>query len=163
MVLLFAAAPAAADRLEEAVEATYLYKLAAFVTWPRGGMPAADFVICVSGDPVLLAMTASATEGKTLADHHLAVRDGVPAKPGACQVLFANGGPGPTRRALEAVRGQPVLTVSDAKDVDDVGVVTLVRQQGRIQFEIDTAKAAQQHLQISSKLLSLAARVSDGS
>jgi hypothetical protein len=58
---------------------------------------------------------------------------------------------------MEMLRGQPVLTVSDAMASPvDRGIVNFVIDDNKVRFEIDERAAEQNHLTISSKLLSLA-------
>jgi prepilin-type processing-associated H-X9-DG protein len=63
---------------------------------------------------------------------------------------------------LAAVRGTPVLTVTDDQtDPVATGIVNFVLVDGHVRFEIDQRSAADNGLVISSKLLSLATRVRD--
>ena len=65
-----------------------------------------------------------------------------------------------TAARLEAVRGTPVLTVTDAaRDGGAQGIVNFVNVDNRVRFEIDLRSAAVNHLEISSKLLNVASRV----
>jgi hypothetical protein len=66
----------------------------------------------------------------------------------------------PVAQALAAVRGTPVLTVTDGQTVADaLGIINFVLADGRVRFEIDQGSAAGNGLTISSKLLSLAEQV----
>jgi hypothetical protein len=77
-----------------------------------------------------------------------------------CQILFA----APSRRqppaeALDKVRGEPVLTVTDeAGDPSARGMIDFVLRDGRVRFRIDPRTAERSGLSISSKLLSLAVK-----
>jgi hypothetical protein len=60
-------------------------------------------------------------------------------------------------QALDAVRGAPVLSVTDgAKSADAKGIVHFVVLENRVRFEIDVQAASASGLKISSKLLDLA-------
>ncbi len=64
---------------------------------------------------------------------------------------------------LGPVRGRPVVTVTDgATDPLGRGIINFVIADNRVRFEIDNRAAAQSQLTISSKLLSLAIRVTSG-
>ena len=60
---------------------------------------------------------------------------------------------------LGAIRGQPVLTVSDQGLRSPGAVIRFVLRQGRVRFAIDELAARSSGLMISSKLLNLAASV----
>lgn len=162
--MLWPGAARADDSLEYAVKATYLYKLAAFVSWPPAALPANVFVICVVGDDPFGAVLNQAIAGQLVQQRPMVVRHfaTISSDPG-CQLLFAGGSASqPVAGELSAVRGAPVLTVTDGRnDTDAAGMINFVLQDGYVRFEIDPPMAAQSGLNISSKLLSLAVRLRD--
>jgi hypothetical protein len=165
LALVWAGGPAAAqDRsLEYAVKATYLYKFVPFVAWPPGALasPASPFNICIIGDTNFAVLVADAVTGQTLDQRAIAVRRVTTiAEESACQVLFIGADePDVLSAALTAVRGKPVLTVTDAAPSGQHGVVNFVLAGDRVRFEIDLGQAARGGIAISSKLLSLAVAV----
>lgn len=156
------AAPSSVS-LEYAVKATYLYKLAPFVTWPPGEFPAANspFTICVVGDDPFGGYLETAVAGRGIGGHPFSVRRlDVLAPESRCEIAFLGRLPGQRlARALAAVDGKPVLTVVDSGAPARRGIVQFVIRRGRVGFEIDVGAAARNHLAISSKLLSLALAV----
>jgi hypothetical protein len=147
--------------VEYAVKATYLYKFAPFVEWPVGvfAAPAGPFVICVAGNDPVAALADEAVRGQRVGAHPIEVLH-LPAtgREAGCHVLYVaqRGNAGVTD--LRAVRGKPVLTVTD--DADDAhGIINFVVRDNRVRFEIDQNAAAENNLVISSKLLNLAVRV----
>jgi hypothetical protein len=162
LALAWAAGPAAAqDRsLEYAVKATYLYKFIPFVAWPNNTFTAAasPFDICVVGDTNFALLVTNAVVGQAVSQHAVAVRRvGAIAEESGCQVLFIGGAdPAITNASLVAVRGKPVLTVTDAAPNGEHGIVNFVLLDDRVRFEIDLGQAARNGIAISSKLLSLA-------
>ena len=146
--------------LEYALKATYLYKFAPFVEWPPAAFPAADtpINICVAGtDPfgVLLdqAVAGQRVGGRPIAVHHIAsITAG-----SFCHIAFIAGSPDQSiAQSLEALRGQPVLTVTDnAADAANRGIISFVIIDNRVRFQIDEQAAVQNHITLSSKLLSL--------
>ena len=148
--------------LEQAVKATYLYKIAAFVEWPPGAFesPGAPLVICVTGGDPVGAVVEEAVTGQRANGREFEVRRLAAGAPSAgCHILYM-----PVQAAtaarLEAVRGTPVLTVTDAaRDGGAQGIVNFVNVDNRVRFEIDLRSAAVNHLEISSKLLNVASRV----
>ena len=156
-----APAVVAEDNLELAVKATYLVKFQPFVTWPASAFAATDspFSLCIAGkDPfgTLLerAMAGQSAEGRALIARRLEIPDGE----ADCQILYiARGDIAAARRALDAVRGRPVLTVTDsAEPGEPQGMLNFVMTEGRVRFTIDADAARESRLDISSKLLSLA-------
>ncbi len=151
--------------LEYAVKATFLYKFAPFVEWPSSAFdqPGSPFVLCIVGNDPFAESVEKTVAIQHVGDHpvvlrRLAVADG---KAG-CHVMFVGGSQGQTvAQALDAVRGSPTLTVTDSGAAAP-GIVQFVVLGGRVNFDIDTAAAAANHLTISSKLLALAHGVNQG-
>jgi hypothetical protein len=83
----------------------------------------------------------------------------------ACQVIFVGAGEAKNIPSmLESLRGTSVLTVGETDGFGRRGgIVNLLLNDGRIRFEVNSHAAERAHLQISSRLLSLATIVSDGS
>ena len=151
----------AEDDLALAVKATYLVKFQPFVTWPPSAFAAADapFVLCVAGQDPFGALLDRAVAGQSFDGRALAVRRlDAPAGGTGCQILYiAPGDAAAARRAIEAVRGRPVLTVTDSGEAHDPqGMLNFVMTDGRVRFTIDADAARQSGLEISSKLLRLA-------
>jgi hypothetical protein len=164
---LSAVAPAAAGGdagLELAVKATYLYKLAPFVSWPTAAYPPANapLVICVQGADPFGPVLDRATTGQSVGGHPVTVKRiaRLEANSG-CQIAYVSGGPGQTQaQALEAVDEAPVLTVTDdARGGGPRGIVHLMLDAGKVRFAIDAEQAQESGVTISSKLLALAVAV----
>ena len=151
--------------LEYPVKATYLYKLAPFVEWwPAAAFasPTAPLDICVLGHDPFGPILDRAVAGQQIGERPLAVWRLEAAEAGAgCHVMYVAGSPAQSAaQALEAVRGAPVLTVTDAaQGPSRKGVVHFVLQDNRVRFEIDDQAAAEQGLRVSYKQLSLASAV----
>lgn len=148
---IYALAPAAqAQGLEYAVKAAFLTKFAAFVSWPPG-VSSGPVRVCVVGDDPFGAAIENAAAGQVVVRRLAAVDRG-----SGCQVLYASGSSRQSvAQALQAVRGAPVLTVTDAARGGPRGMIHFVVFQDRVRFHVDAAQAAQGGLSISSKLLAL--------
>lgn len=163
--LLVAAAPAFAqdNAIEYAVKATYLYKFAPFVAWPSSvfSSPTSPLDICILGDDAFAKLVGDAVAGQSLATHPFAVRRVPTASAAAsCHILFlADSDPGVLGATLRALRGKPILTVTDAAGAEPRGIINFVVENARVRFEINLAEATHDQLTISSKLLSLALSV----
>src|SRR5579884_2152966 len=163
LLLLFTAllpAPLKADAsLEYAVKAAYLPKFIPFITWPDNALAAnAPFTICVLGPDRFEGRLDRSAAGMRMGDHAVQVRHLAGPDPTAnCQVIFLPAGsdPGLVDGTLDAMRGHPVVTVTDS-GVKAHGVISFLIQDNHVRFDIDDALAAEGGLSISSKLLGLA-------
>lgn len=150
------AAPAGTP-LETTVKATYLYKLAPFVTWPDNG--SGPFSICIVGQDPFGVQLDRAIAGQSLGGRpfQLLRMDTIGPK-SLCQIAYLGGSRDQSvAGALHAVRGKPILTVTDEGEAP--GIVEFAVRENRVRFRIDQAAAADNGLAISSKLLSLALTV----
>ncbi|WP_374468747.1 YfiR family protein [Phenylobacterium sp.] len=147
---LLSAAAASAQPLEYAVKAAFLTKFAAFVTWPPGAS-GGPVRVCVVGEDPFGAALESAAPGQ-VSVRRMPVVD----RSSGCQVLYASGSARQTvPQALAAVRGAPVLTVTDAARGGARGMIHFVIFQDRVRFHVDATQASQSGLAISSKLMAL--------
>jgi hypothetical protein len=148
---------------EEAVQATFLPKFARYVAWPTArqvgaGLP---FQLCVIGRDPYGRMLDTAAAAEQIDGHGVAVRR-LPDErgAGACHLAFVQGRqPADTGRLLLALRNQPILTVTAERAGPQRGMIHFTNISGRVRFFINQAEAAQRGLTISSRLLALAAGV----
>ena len=155
---------AAAPSLEWAVKAEYLFKLVPFVDWPQSafGAPADPFRLCVVGQDPFDGLLDQAAQGQTAGGRPITiVRLKTVSSDDHCQLVYVDGDPQFVAQSLAAVGGSPVLTVTD-KQADEKGVVNFVTVQNHVRFEIDREAAVGNHLNISSKLLTIATPPSAG-
>ncbi len=147
-----------AENLEYAVKATFLYKFAPFVDWPRGPAPPA-FILCVQGDDPFGPVLDRAVEGQRIEGRPVVVRRIEVVAPGSgCQVAFLAGSHRQSvLDALRALRGAPVLTVTDGEAPH--GVIHFRIKDNRVRFDVDQVAADEAGLGLSSKLLNLALSV----
>ena len=153
-----AAAPAATPEAE--VKAAYLYKLASFVRWPDGSDSAGAFKVCVAGRSDVAGVLVQLVRGQLVAGRPITVEQVTAAQADrarGCQMLFL--GRGGVQPLLAATRGLPVLTVGDRNNGTRGGVVDFMLRDGRVRLAIDRSVASTQHLELSSKLLDVAAVV----
>lgn len=144
--------------LEYAVQATYLLKFPAFVTWNEP-LPANVFTICVVGHNPFSGLLRQAAAGQTIERRRVAVRVlSFASRSSGCQMMYVAGSRAqPVASALATVRGTPVLTVTDGqRDAAAKGIINFIVAEERVRFEIDPAAARANGLTISSKLLILA-------
>jgi hypothetical protein len=149
----------AAQSLEWAVKAQYLFKLPPFVDWPDGAFASPDdpFRLCIVGGDPFGGLLDEASQGQSAEKHPIALVRLKAVSPGDhCQMMYVSGDPQFVAQSLAAVSGTPVLTVTDAQN-GEKGIVNFVIEQDRVHFEIDQEAALKNHLNISSKLLGIAA------
>jgi hypothetical protein len=168
MVLLIGGWPGRvqAEELEYAVKATYLHKFAPFVEWPEYLDEAAPgtFDLCIVGNDPFGGLIDRAVGGLAVGERPFAVRRFRTAvRDAGCRIMYiASSGPQAPADALDAVRGLPVLTVTDsARNARSKGIVNFMIREGRVRFEIDNDAAAENGIAVSSKLLDLAISVRD--
>jgi hypothetical protein len=148
-------AAATAAPLESEVKAAYLYKMAAFVTWPPNafGSASAPFRICVVNRADVSGPLAELARGAQAWGRPVVVSQVSSAQEAnQCQILFLGDG----RATVSA--SAPVLTVTE-RGAASPGVVEFTMQQSHVRFVIHRAQADSRRLQISSKLLAVAAAV----
>jgi hypothetical protein len=162
-MLLGSPASVPADEYPQAeyqVKAAFLYNFARFTSWPEH--TSNTFKLCVLGDDpfndALDALAGKAVHNETLAitrlDHPSAL-DG-------CELVYISASYSNELDEIVALlQEQAILTVSDIDAfIDRGGIIGFRIVDNKIRFEINTSAAARAGLSISSKLLSLANRVS---
>jgi hypothetical protein len=165
VVLLLATAwPAGQSREagEEDIKAAFLYNFAKYVEWPDGAFPAGVFQICVDADSAFEKRVDEIIAGETISGRPV-MRQAQLTMDGArsCHILFlAHGATRHGDQLLAAVRGTPVLTVGDTADfLIRGGVLTFVKEGGRVRFDVNLVEAQRAGLAVSSRLLRVARRV----
>jgi hypothetical protein len=163
--LLCVATGEAQDVTEPALKAAFVYNFAKFTDWPVDALPAASpFNACVIGDVSFGDALERAVVGRRLAGREIIVtRIGIGGAVRACHLLYVSGLTSAQVEAITtSVRGAPVLTVSDADDFTRVGIAQVFVEGGKMRFNFNLDVAKQSRLQLSSKLLALAAHVRGG-
>ena len=160
-ILAVGTAAAAGERLPEyEVKAAFLYKLSLFVHWPESAFPD-------TGDPVVVGVLGRdpfgtvidrTLEGKALRGRRLELRRYPRLEDlDFCHILFIGSRDrAHVRRALDRVKGKPILTIGEADDfVADGGVLQFLTKRGTVRFRIGAESARRTGLNISAKLLHL--------
>lgn len=145
---------------EDSVKAVFLTRFASFVAWPEDSTNerAAAPILCIVGSPSLaekvranLSAAAPPLRVTTLERVHAST---------TCHILFAGiGAMQDIAGALSAVRGRPVLTVTDARNGESRGIIHFDVIDRRVRFHIDLEEAHAKRLQLNSRLLGVAASV----
>lgn len=155
------AAAAQSSDLELKIKAAFLYNFAKFVDWgPKLVDPDEPIQICVMEPDPFGTILDETVRDKRIATHPLLVRRIASGDLRSCHILYAGTRDAQALGALFAVTsGAGVMTIHEAGSALPAGVARLYLDQNRVRFEINTAAAERENLQISSKLLSVASVV----
>lgn len=163
LVMLAAQAPTesfAGNVSEYKIKVAFIYNFARFTEWPDD---TSELKICVYGkdpfDSYLDSLNGKMVDDKTIK----IVRTKEIEEVKTCHIAFLNIIPPEQylfERALNQIKGTRVLTIADAKNVVNYGVmIGLVIEDDRVGFKINHTVAKSEQLEISSQLLKLAKEV----
>jgi hypothetical protein len=157
----------AQDVTEPSLKAAFIYNFAKFTEWPADVLSGSTpFTACVLGDAPIGDALERSVKGRQLVGHVIAVQRVAPDGPlKACHLLYISGlKAAQIAGIVDAIKGAPVLTISDVDDFARMGGIAHVFvENGKMRFDLNLELAKRARLQLSSKLLVLAARVHDGS
>jgi hypothetical protein len=147
----------AAPSLEYAIKAAYLTKFISFITWPPGSFekPDSPVTICLVGDDPFDGALDEAARSARVGERPIAVRHLIQPDDDCRMVFVPAGDPDLAAQTLQGLKGRPVATVTDS-GIRPRGIISFVIAANHVRFDIDVAKADQNGLSISSKLLGLA-------
>jgi hypothetical protein len=156
----------AQDVTEPSLKAAFIYNFAKFTEWPADVLSGpTPFSACVLGDAPIGDALERSVKGRQLAGHGITVQRVAPDGPlKSCHLLYISGlKAGQIAGIVDAIKGAPVLTISDVDDFARMGGIAHVFvENGKMRFDLNLELAKRARLQLSSKLLVLAARVHDG-
>jgi hypothetical protein len=166
LALALCAPQARADAsLEYAVKAAYLTKFIPFISWPADSFETATspVTICLVGDDPFHGALQEAARAAQIGERPLVVRHLQTPEAGCRMVFVAAADPALAGQVLEALKGKPVVTVTDSglnlSGQDMHGVISFAIEANHVRFDIDAEAADRDGLVISSKLLALARKV----
>jgi hypothetical protein len=162
LALLLASSTASATGGGQAtdVRAAFLLNFAKFTEWPDMP-PAAPVILCIADNARLAVSTIAITRGQQIDRHPIEVRAIGASNIPLCHVLFVSSDRD-IATILQTLKGQPVLTVSDAYDfASRGGMIELFLEHDRMRFAIDIDAVKRCRLTLSSRLLGLAKIVKD--
>ncbi|HXP59960.1 MAG TPA: YfiR family protein [Dongiaceae bacterium] len=146
---------------EYQVKAVFLFNFAKFIEWPAAklGGPDSPLVIGIIGDNPFGTLLEETIKDQAINGHKLVSRAiSTTAEAVACHIVFISRSEKERLRPLlAALKGQPVVTVSELRGfAQDGGMIALVLLNGRVKLEINPAAAGEAGVKLSSKLLSIA-------
>jgi hypothetical protein len=165
-LLLCASTGGAQNVTESSLKAAFIYSFAKFTEWPQDVLPTTGpFTACVLGDSPIRDALERTVKDRQLSGRGVSVLlvqfDG---NLRSCHLLYVSGVT-PTQIAaiVAAVKGAPVLTISDVDSfAQQGGIAQMFVENGKMRFDLNLEVAKLSRLQLSSKLIVLAARVKDG-
>jgi len=150
---------------EDRVRAAFLYQLAQYVTWPQEAPSKVPFRICVFGYAGFSSTLETAVQGKRIDNRPVRVLNlKKPEEIAQCQLVYL--GFESRRQISEFVdRWQypPVLLVGESDGFAELGgMVNLVLDSGRVNFEVNLAATRRAGVALRSQLLRFAKLVQPG-
>lgn len=147
------------DRLTEyEIKAKFIYNFTKFVTWPESVHNNESIKLCILGtDPFGSALNI--VKGKKVRGSLLEFSTaGYSENINNCHILFiSRSEKNNFSDILSLCKNFPVLTIADTPGFcNEGGIITLIRADNKIRFEINTDAAKQAGIKISSHLLKLA-------
>lgn len=139
--------------VDPALEAAFVYNFAKFTDWPDS-MASLPFTLCVADRRDELFAAFHRLEGKPVHGRELHVRRlNSPPEALHCHVIFiGDGAVGDYQHAAPAA-----LTVGDSEGfAGGGGVIGLIVQDNRMQFEVNLDAVRRANLKLSSQMLKLA-------
>jgi hypothetical protein len=143
---------------EDELKAAYIYNFAKFTRWPGVGASGVPnpLVIGVLGDERVADSLAVLTRGRTVAGSPVEVKAiGPGAVPANLHILYISASQRPDSSLFQPGR----LTIGETEEfTQNGGIIRLLVESDRLQFEIDNDHAQKAGLSLSSQLLMLARR-----
>src|SRR5579871_658012 len=152
---------ASVPRTEYEVKALCVLNFAKYVEWPAGELPQTNSPIRIGvlGEGQMGRSLQAAVAGKSVEGHpFLAVTIVHDEDCSQCQILFISASEKKRQaEVLGRLKGSAILTVGESDQfIQSGGVINFIKKDGKVRFEVDLDAARQAHLQISSRLLTLA-------
>lgn len=152
-------APVSSEVGSDQTKAVFLYNFAKFVQWPADAFqdPRAPLVFGVLGTDAFGDVLANAINGKKVNGRLVEVRHGRTLDDvGRCHILYVGGSEEENVAALLQSLNPSVVTVSEIDEfLRSGGILQIAILQNRVRFAVNTARAEQAGVRISSKVLTL--------
>ena len=145
---------------EYLIKAAFLYNFIKFVDWPSESFKngAAPINVCVLGDDPF-GEALDTLRNKRVKGRRLVIKQvrRVEQIEGAHLLFISTSEKGRVKQILKSLADAPVLTISEMEGFgQNGGIINFITVDNKIQFEINSEKAQQHKLKISSQLLKLA-------
>jgi hypothetical protein len=147
----------ATPSLEYQIKSSLIYNFLKFIEWPNG-VSSDQFIICYFPDDQQYSKSLLALQDKLVQGRHLIVEPLDGENMVRCDIVIESQSSATAMQTLlQRDIGKAVLTIGESDNFLRLGgIIRFVLVDGTVQFEINQARAEQQGLVISSKLLRLA-------
>jgi len=143
------------------VKALFIHTFTRYIEWQK--LESDDsFIIGIIGETKLIPSLEKIANNKQAKNKKIIItRYSILEEIEKCHILFiGNSEENNLDKILTHVRGKSILTIGDTKDFAKKGVcINFIRQKGRVKFELNRSSTNENKLEVSSKLLKLAALV----
>lgn len=151
---------------EAAVQAAFVFNFARFTEWPPASFSskAAPLNHCLFGPREALAHALNSLSERPVQGHplHFIQSDRLEDLKNCHLVFVAEPDAKKRAQALQALAGQPTLTVSDIEGfAREGGMIGLTRVGTRLRFEINRVQSQRAGLRLAADLLNLATAIVD--
>jgi hypothetical protein len=148
------------------IEAAYLYKFGAYISWPAEAFPGPDspFVIGVAGDDAMADALATLVANRSMNGRPVLVkRLHAGQSIAGIHLLFVAAGTAQGDTLIAAARDVPTVAVTEGADGLDRGAdMSFVLVNDRVRFDVSLDAAQRDGVKFSSQLLSVADKVTGG-
>lgn len=146
---------------EYKIKAAFLFNFTQFVEWPPAVLPEANtpVVIGVLGENPFGSYLGNLISGEQVNGHPIVMQQYKNVEEiKICHILFINETEiNKLKQAITTLKGQSILTVSDAPDfIEEGGMVRFVKRNNKLRIQINPLPVKEAGIIISSKLLSVA-------
>lgn len=162
--LLYGVSAGAQTAMDESqVKARFVYNFLKFVEWPATIVnPRDPFVVLVIGEGATADATASFLEARSIGDRPVVVRRirWDQSLVGVQAAFVVERDAKKLHRVLDAAAVAGVLTIGEGEEFTSRGgVISLLVEDRKVRFDVDTTAAKIAGLRVSSKLLALTRNV----
>ena len=152
---------------EYQVKAIFLYNFVRFITWPDAAFPDAHTPITIGilGDDPFGPLLEEAVQGEVIDGRSLTIKRSTRVEEviDSHMLFVGKSEKGRVGQILAAVQGKSILTVGETEAfARQGGIINFITVDNKVRYEINLEAAKRAHLDISSKLLSLAKIVGTG-
>ena len=141
------------------LKASFVYRLAHFVSWPQGDASRTTIDFCILARPNMTEAMRRALHARSVGDRDPRITEvGAGDSLGHCEVLYVGADRVDSFQAQrEAIEGSPVLVIGESDGFLSHGaMINLVAKDRQLRFEIDAEALRRVDLRPSSQLLRLA-------
>ena len=155
-----AAAPSAEAPVQPKIEATLIYDFLKYTSWPKpdSGGAKSGLKVCIMGndaaDKYIYPLQNQTAQRLTIGIMQI---DTLLDKDGCDMLLIHQGQERAVADALKAIKGKPILTVSDMEGFSEVGgmVEMLMGKDGRLHLYVSRDALAAAKLNVNPRLINL--------